>query len=112
MRIKIWKNTYKGDGKAWIAQVDENGKIQKFMKGTYTPTNGTGRGAYEYEIEYDLPNGEYLAHTTYTKSQSVRQYFRIQNGQITFEKWFYPGGKREFYPGKCPGKIEIQSKEA
>ena len=101
VKIAIPKSSYKANGKAWIARVDDEGKIQGFERGEYECTNGTGRGCYEWLIHYALKDGRYVAHYPYSKSKAVRQYFSVKNGKVIFERWAYVG-EWDWYDG-APG---------
>jgi len=77
--IVITSNSYKGSGRCWIANIDDNKKIQSFVKEDSNIKDG-----YRNEKSYDLPSGKYLINQEGSKSHDDREYIVINdNGDKT-----------------------------
>jgi len=106
VRIRLNKNTYKGDGKAWLAKILD-GKYQ-FLNNEYLETKGTGKGGYAWDLNFKIvEDGEYVAHECVTGTYSKRYFFRIENGRLIPGKAIFANG----YHRGSPANFELEYEE-
>ena len=76
--IQLEYNQYKGTGKAWAAEIDENGKIIKFLDAI-----ASERNRYKGWKKYELREGKkYRLNDEGSKSHDYRRDVIVINGKL------------------------------
>jgi len=76
--ITLYYNKYKGTGKCWVAEIDQYGKILKFVN----PIGGKkdwNRGERTFELQ---EGKRYRLHSVGTKTVDTKQYVTVEKGEI------------------------------
>ncbi|KHO63250.1 hypothetical protein THYS13_13710 [Thermoanaerobacter sp. YS13] len=80
MEIEVYFNEYKGSGKHWVAEIDRNNQIIKFLKPKRIEYD---KSQYKGIKIYDLENGKrYMINEAHTGSYDLRQIVSILNDKL------------------------------